>query len=149
MEIKTNYPWKEVGSVCSAVQWGPGCVHCEERWRLAQGAEGSHVATEPHPWCLPSLGTGSHVWCHFQLQREPDAPRSISHSSVKEVLWSYQASLTKENSKTFIPWDLAGASKVSSLFSVQGVNLGWAGDGIPFFFFFNSFILFWSRTDFC
>lgn len=46
---KANYPWKEVGSICSAVQWGPQCVHCEERRRPAQGADGSYVATEPCP----------------------------------------------------------------------------------------------------
>ena len=58
-------------------------------------------------------------------------PRLILRSSVKEVLWSFQASVTKEKSKISIPWDLAGASKVFPLLSVEGVNLSSAGDGIP------------------
>ena len=35
--------------------------------------------------------------------------------------------------RKFYPWDLTGASKVSSLVSVRGVDVGSAGDGIPFF----------------
>ena len=58
-------------------------------------------------------------------------PRLVLRSSVKEVLWSFQASVTNEKSKISIPWDLAGASKVSPLLSVKGVNLSSAGDGIP------------------
>lgn len=49
---------------------------------------------------LPSSGsrnvcgasiTGNHVCCHYQLLSETDAPRSISVSNIKELLWRYRA----------------------------------------------------------
>lgn len=69
------------------------------------------------------------MWCHFQLLRETDAPRSISLSSIKDVLLSHWAFLRDENSTTFIPLKPAGASRVFPLLLVKWVNKGLAWDG--------------------
>ena len=48
---------------------------------------GTARATEPRPHDVcRALVTGNHMWCHFQLLRETDAPRSISLPIFKEVL---------------------------------------------------------------
>lgn len=73
------------------------------------------------------------MWCHFQLLRETDAPRSISLSSIKDVLLSHRAFLREENSTTFIPLKPAGTSRVFPLLLVKGVNKGLAGDGDSYF----------------
>lgn len=73
------------------------------------------------------------MWYHFQLLRETDAPRSISLSSIKDILLSHRAFLREENNTTFIPLKPAGASRAFPLLLVKGVNKGLAGDGDFYF----------------
>lgn len=69
------------------------------------------------------------MWCHFQLLRETDAPRSISLSSIKDVLLSHQAFLGRKTTQVLFPLKPAGASRVFPLLPVKGVSKGLAGDG--------------------
>lgn len=137
VEMKANYPWKEVHKLFTALCTESQAYLLEGKKKPGcQGADGSGAEpAEPGPskvcWALV---TGSHMWCHFQLPGETDAPRSISLSSIKDLLLSHRVFFNQgEQHNSFIPSEPAGASRVFPLLLVKGVNKGLAGDWDSYF----------------
>jgi len=96
IEVGTDYTEKEVNKLFTA-QWGcsVSSLHqLKDSKSIGHWADDGKGSLE-----LPSSGsrnvcgasiTGNHVCCHYQLPSETDAPRSISVSNIKELLWRYQ-----------------------------------------------------------
>lgn len=102
IEAGTDYTEKEVNKLFTTQR---GCSVSSLHRLKGSEAFGHWAADGKRSLELPSSGsrnvcgasiTGNHVCCHYQLLSETDAPRSISVSDIKELLWRYTDFWTKQ-----------------------------------------------------
>lgn len=107
--MKPSYPGRKVCRELAVLCPEPQARPPKGKWCLAPEVR---LGVELGPWvCLPSspppkqslLGFSDRKsqWCHFQLERETDVPRSVSLSRINDTLLPPQAFSTMANNRLF------------------------------------------------
>lgn len=102
---KANDPEKEVNKLFTVLgSKGSGCVCWGKRDLASKSLRATGLARlSPGPCKASGLQSQevTYMWYPFQLLSETDAPRSISLSSIKDVLLSHRAFSTRARARLF------------------------------------------------
>lgn len=136
MEMKTNYPWKEVHKLFTALcnrAPGTSAERREEAWlpRCWWEQSWTHWA-QPQQSLLGFSDRKSHVVSFSAAERDRCIQINITVQYQRLIVISLGI-LTKENNTTLIPLELTGASRVFPLLLVTGGNKVFAGDWDSYF----------------
>lgn len=137
MEMKANYPWKEVHKLFTALcNWAPGtsAERQEEAWLPRCWWEQSWTRwAQPQQSLLGFSDRKSHVVSFSAAEGDRCTQINITVQYQRLIVISPGVLNQGEQHSSFIPLKPAGASRVFHLLLVKGVNKDFTGDGDSYF----------------